>query len=300
MPGLGDLQKPKGDSENIHPAYRTGRNMIGRSLERSQATGTGLRWLSGRTSHVNRALEPPDPESRGYLDEFTGSFTHSLTAANYDMLGSAVEAAGILMGDEQGAVFARTGYEMQVRSQGFDTGKPGSVHSWSEVKDVDTALRFLIGGAGQGLGSTVPSLVTGTLGALAGGRLRGRTGATIGSLAGAALPSYALNLGEAFRQFKEEGVDQKSAAGWAVGMAVPILRSRHGGALQDGRRAQQAPEARDLFAHRAWHRAGHGGRRRHRMDAVGHPGDDGCLPDRQPGTSRHAPCAPLTRRPSAR
>ena len=174
--------------------------------------------------------EPPAPappadtgDDRGYFEEFTDAFQHSLAPGTLEMYGSAVEAAGVLMGEDQAATNVRSmGTEMQATARGMDVGKAPSVQSWAQVKDADSALRLLFGGAGSGLGSTVPSLISGTLGGLLGARLRGRTGATIGSIAGAAIPAMPLNMGEAFAQFKSEGVDPGIAAASAMAITPAI------------------------------------------------------------------------------
>lgn len=75
---------------------------------------------------------------------------------------------------------------------------------------------------GQGVASSVPSIITGAGGGIVGGRLGGKPGAVAGGIAGATVPSAAMNYGEVYKALKDEKVDPKEAAQWAAVATGPI------------------------------------------------------------------------------
>ena len=227
---LGRLQRP--DTASTEPEdWRTARG--GRPDYRKhpyyQAAGK-IRGLSSvrRRGPFDWYQEAAEDETQGLMAEFWNSFQNALTEGNMGMVGSSIEAAGILMGNEQGehALKGRDvediGRSMQGWAKGLGFGKPPSVESWAKVEGMEDALRFLAGGLGSGLGSTLPSLATGAAGALGGARVGGRRGMIAGGLVGASIPAIPLNLGEAFDQFKREGVDPHTAATAASLITIPI------------------------------------------------------------------------------
>ena len=206
VPTLKDWRTRRPDYKK-HPAHKAAEQL---------GTLSGVR----RRGPLAWYQEAKEEETRGLMSEFSDAFKHSLVSGNFDMSGSALEAIGVLTG---GDAVQGYGKNLQRWARGLDTSaNPPSVGSWSEVDGIDDAMRFLAGGLGSGLGSTVPSMAIGGVGALAGFFTAGPPGAVVGGLAGAAAPSAVLNLGEAYDQFKVEGVDTETAAQVAMAITVPI------------------------------------------------------------------------------
>ena len=155
---------------------------------------------------------------RGVLAEFTGAFSKSLIESNPEMFGASLEAAGLLSGSRN---VARWGINLQKWARRLDAGRAPSVPSLRDIDGIEDAARFVMGGLGSGLGSTVPSLAGGAGGALAGSAL-GPGGTVVGAAAGALLPAAPLNMGEAYTQFKEEKIPAKRAA-QAAAAITPAL-----------------------------------------------------------------------------
>ena len=158
--------------------------------------------------------EPPP----GYLDEFVNSYKHALGQQSFEMLGSSIEAVGYMM---DAPSLVRHGNDMNQWAKNLGIGEPPSVQSLGDIDSFDSGIRFLMGGLGSGLGSTTPSIAGGLAGAGAGLAL-GPGGALVGGLAGASVPAIPMNLGEAYDQFVQEGLDRRTAA-VAAGWLTPAL-----------------------------------------------------------------------------
>lgn len=81
--------------------------------------------------------------------------------------------------------------------------------------------RWLAGGMGAGIASTVPSLVAGGAGAAV-GSLAGPAGTVAGAVGGALAPSLMLNTGDVMGSLVDEGVDRDTAAQAALALSLPI------------------------------------------------------------------------------
>ena len=175
----------------------------------SRRTPGGPRYAYGVPS------EPPDEP--GVFDEFGSAFHHSLIQSNPEMYGAAIEAAGVSSGSES---MREAGERLQRWAAGLEAGRPPI--TFEEAEGFGENLRAFFGLFGSALGSTVPPLATGTAGALAGSAVAGPTGAIVGGAVGALSTGAPLNLGEAYQQFKQEGVEPERAAKFAIAIAVPI------------------------------------------------------------------------------
>lgn len=91
-----------------------------------------------------------------------------------------------------------------------------------DVKNVDQALTWAGENIGQMVGSSVPSFVMGTGGAMIGSRVGGRLGGIGGAIGGAASASYVQNYGDVYKELKDAKVDPKRAAELAFYAAVPM------------------------------------------------------------------------------
>ena len=209
--GLADALKPDGKTKSLREA---GNEIL--SLDGQLATGPA-RGSYGRLPSLGTAR---GSGGRSYLEEFGDSFLHTVSEQNPDMFGKALETMGILM--ESDTVFD-WGLDLQDFAKRTGAGMPGSVPSWTNVVDaegvgdfLDRTARYVAAGLGTALGSMTPQLVTGGGGALAGLATAGPPGAVGGAIAGSLMPSVALNMGEAYGTFVEEGVDHYRAAEWAA------------------------------------------------------------------------------------
>ena len=178
--------------------------------------------------------QPPDDP--GVFDEFGSAFHHSLIQSNPEMYGAALEAAGVSSGSES---LRDTGEHLQRWAAGLEAGRPPI--SFDEAEGFGENLRALSGLFGSALGSTVPPLVAGAGGALVGTAVGGPPGALVGGFMAAAAAAAPLNLGEAYRQFKQEGVDTETAAKFGIAIAVPITALDAGGLSRIVSRSLGAP-----------------------------------------------------------
>ena len=150
---------------------------------------------------------------RGILEEFTGAFSHSVAESNPEMYGAALEAAGLLAGSQD---MEGWGKDLQEWAKGLDIGEPPSVPSIDDIDSFESGIRYILGGLGSGIGSTMPSIVGGAGGALAGSAIAPGPGTVVGAVAGAMLPAAPLNMGEAYLQFVDEGLPKETAAEYAA------------------------------------------------------------------------------------
>ena len=103
-----------------------------------------------------------------------------------------------------------------------------------QAKDLIGAFAWGMGQTGAAVGSMLAPVAAGAAGGSAGAALGSAVpvvgtvaGGTVGSVAGAWSVGTMLNTGEAYLQFKDEGVDPQTAAEWAwkVGLAVGLVDS---------------------------------------------------------------------------
>ena len=171
----------------------------------------------------------PEDRPDGVLGEFTGSFHHSLLQSNPQMYGAFLEAAGRSFGSR---TIAKWGEQLAQWAKSQSKGKPPSVPAIEDAYEAGTVrdyLKWFAGLVGSGLGSTVPPIATGTVGAGFGGAIGGPPGAVVGGIVGSISTSYPLNVGEAYEQFVAEGVEKDTAAKAALAIGIPISALDVGG-----------------------------------------------------------------------
>ena len=208
--GLADALKPGREGLSLADAGNLVRDFQ-HDLPSGRFRGSSYRSLP--------SLGATPSTGRSYLGEFGDSFLHTVSEQNPTMFGQALETMGILM--ESDTLFD-WGVDLQEFAVRNSMGQPGSVPSWSNVVDaegvgefLDSAARYTAAGLGTALGSMAPQVATGLAGAAA-GAAAGPVGAIPGAIAGSLMPSVAMNMGEAYGTFVEEGVDRYRAAEWAA------------------------------------------------------------------------------------
>ena len=169
---------------------------------------------------VSPNFQQPSPIERGDggfsltspITEFGKGLWQSLSRTNFEMLGETIEAASeaLVHGEGQKQAIRDMGKRLQDWARRGEQPEPPV--SWEEAEGVMGTLTYLGGLAGSGIGSTIPPLVGGAVGFAVGGPAGAAVGAfSIGS---------ALNTGEAYAQFKREGI--ADSAQWAVGIGQVI------------------------------------------------------------------------------
>lgn len=156
---------------------------------------------------------------------FGAAFTSALKQTG-PTIGSGVEAMGKTAGLD---TITRMGQWLEEKTRLPDGGyRP---LTWQDIHDIPGAWDWLKEQAGAGIGSTIPSVVTGLAGAGLGGVVGSvvpgpgtALGAAGGGIAGAASTAVPLNIGDAYQQFKAEGIPDETAAKAAtyVGAAISI------------------------------------------------------------------------------
>ena len=203
---------------------------------------------------------PPDvegPPEQGRMARALNVFWRSAGPQNVRMAGEAAEGVGVLTGSEGlEGVGDRLRKAAEEWGAGQDPTFEGLADLWERSEGVgetlDNALTFAAEGVAQGLGSFVPMVGGGVIGAAA-GRAAGPMGAKVGAAGGALAGSAVLNFGESYGQFKEElgkyreELDdteaKKEAARWAAAI-TPLLAGLDllglGGAMTGGKQAADA------------------------------------------------------------
>ena len=156
------------------------------------------------------ATEPP-PNEEGVFETLFGSFERSLVAGVPRMFGSFIESIGNTSLRRGGEHIARAGQDIQSFAQSLypDEPTPPTVEKDGYLK---TGAALL----GSGLGTTVPSILTG------GGASALKLGGQYGPKIAAVLSSAPLNIGETNQQLQDEGIDPEQAGMWAIVSGVPI------------------------------------------------------------------------------
>ena len=223
--------------------------------------------------------KPSDPpDEPGVFDEFGSAFHHSLIQSNPEMYGAALEAAGVSSGSES---MRQAGERLQRWAAGLEAGRPPI--TFEEAEGFGENLRALAGLGGSAFGSTVPPLAMGAAGAVGGAAVAGPPGALVGGFIGATVAGAPLNLGEAYQQFKQEGVEPERAAKFAIAIAVPITALDVGGLGGIVSRSLGAPIKKTvLTGHWPQDRGRVADRGVNRSAAIGDPRGDGGGVDRQP------------------
>lgn len=166
---------------------------------------------------------PPGPAGNTSGGDAPGAlsrgFVSGLMQQNPELMGEALEGMGRITGWD--ALGSGANDLRSVAKLSPEAYQPRAKSLW-DAGSVGDALTWAGETMGQGIASTVPSLMTGVAGGAIGQRLGGKTGAMVGALGGAAVPSAALNYGEVYKALKDEGVDPDRAAEAAVYASVPI------------------------------------------------------------------------------
>lgn len=165
----------------------------------------------------------PAPADDGFFSSAWDGFVESLSSTP-ETSGEFLEALGRTAGSD---FLQRKGRELQAPDVGAAAPAPRK-----DLFDAETfgEFRSSLGRMfGEGMGSTLPSMVLGAGGAAAGAALGApggppgiAAGAVTGGRLGAAPASYVMNTGDLYRALKEEGADADTAAGWAMAAGVPI------------------------------------------------------------------------------
>lgn len=188
---------------------------------------------------VDRWLDEPAPAQKinpqdidNFLDApaddtgaFMRGFKQSLANQQPEDLANAIEGMQYLTG--LGTNLETGKPDLTTAEQLREYAKSGKqyerqVPSFTDIKGPGDALTYTLESIGSGIGSTLPSLVTGIVGGYAGKRLAGTKGALFGTVGGASVPSAEANFGQLYSALKEEGIEPKTAAEWAAGATVPI------------------------------------------------------------------------------
>lgn len=195
MAGLRDVTNPlRRASEEIR-----GLSAATPSSERSTLPPL---WERQRTTLSLDA--PPTDTDPSILREGWDAFLHSLGPQNIKLLGAGLRSAGTVAQNE---ALHGIGYRIEKWGEDLDIGRAPPM---APVEDLETALRWVSGGLGQGLGSIGAPIVTGGAGALAGAPL-GPKGVVAGGITGAFSANHLLLAGEATEQFEREGVEPLTA-----------------------------------------------------------------------------------------
>ena len=136
----------------------------------------------------------------------------SLTSGNLSTLGGAAEALEVLRGE---APEATRGRAVQDRVGEWASEHAEGPTPWGDVDGVGDFFGYVGGLMGSGLGSMAAPIAAGAAGAAV-GSAAGPVGTTVGGVGGAFSVGTMLNIGETYRQLRDEGVDPKQAAQWAV------------------------------------------------------------------------------------
>lgn len=156
---------------------------------------------------------------------FGAAFSESLRSTP-GTFGAGIEATGKTIGSD---IMSRAGQWLEEKTKTEDTGfRP---LTWDDIHGIGDAWDWLKEQAGSGIASTIPSVASGLAGAGAGGLIGSvvpgvgtAAGGLGGGLAGAASTAVPLNIGDAYKQFASEGIDDETAAkaGTIVGAVISI------------------------------------------------------------------------------
>lgn len=204
------------DTTGLRPLDTSGLRPLGSG---GKAGGRGLD-TSGLTRLDTSGLTPMEPEGPGAISR---GFVSGLLQQNPELASEAMEGLSHLAPEQLRGAFGDASRSLREWSQMSPEEYAPRARSLWESESLGEALTWAGEAFGQGVASTVPSIITGTAGAVTGGRVGGRAGGLVGGAAGAAVPSAALNYGEVYRALKDEGVDPERAAEVGAYAAVPMV-----------------------------------------------------------------------------
>ena len=162
---------------------------------------------------------PPIDEGPGAVSR---GFVSGLLKQNPELLAETLEGLSLLGPEQFRESLASGAADLRALAGLSPEEFAPKARSLFDAGNLDEALTAVGETFGQGLASTVPSLVTGTLGGVAGARVAGRPGGIAGAVAGASLPAAGLNFGEVYKALKDEGVAAEDAAGFAAIAVGPM------------------------------------------------------------------------------
>ena len=169
--------------------------------------------------------------------ELSKGLVGGLTLNNLETLGYAIEALGTEGKKQKRAagpfatlrgprVSENAGVSIQkwVQERRGKQDKDDRPISKEEAKEAGFwgTIAYYSSQLGQGLGSTAVPLAAGAVGAVAGSAVLPGPGTVIGGFAGAMSAGALMNVGETFRQLKDEGVPIDTAKRWSVAIA-PVI-----------------------------------------------------------------------------
>ena len=151
------------------------------------------------------------------LSEFRKGLWSSLTAGNIEMLGGAAEAFAAESGEDPATSVGR-----RVQDWINDPARrPDAPMTWEEASGPWGVASYLAGLTGQGIGSMAAPVAAGAAGAAAGSTL-GPLGTATGAIGGAVTAGSLMNIGETYLQLRNEGIEPKQAAQWALPVGAGI------------------------------------------------------------------------------
>ena len=154
------------------------------------------------------------------MREFKRGLWSSLTTGNVQTLGGAAEAFEVLGGREPESGMGRK-VQTWIGDPSRQTAAP---MQWEDADGPLGVVSYLAGLTGSGIGSMAAPIAAGAAGAAVGTAAGTVTlpiagtlaGGTVGAVAGAFSVGTMLNVGETYLQLRDEGVDPKQAAQWAM------------------------------------------------------------------------------------
>lgn len=172
-------------------------------------------------SDVDVGIQPASKE--GGPNALSRGFVSGLLKQNPEMAGEAMEGLSHLAPDMLRDPLVAVSKDLLDASKLSPQDYATRAGSMWDVKSIDEGLTWAGETVGQGVASTVPSVVLGTLGGVVGGRVGGKVGAVGGALGGAAVSSGVQNYGEVYKALKDEKVDPKLAAEYALYATGPMV-----------------------------------------------------------------------------
>ena len=163
-------------------------------------------------------LDDDEDGLRTPVSEFSKGLWGSMTSGNMEMMGGAAEALSVVAGRDPTASFGR---QMQTRAAGMRDRQDQPL-TWEEateggfLSDIAGGINYLSGLTGHAVGSMAGPMAAGAVGAAAGSAVAPGPGTVAGGVAGAFSTGAMLNIGETYLQLRNEGIDPKQAAKWAI------------------------------------------------------------------------------------
>lgn len=182
-------------------------------------------------------VTPPEPKSQPWA--ITRGAVTGIHGVPEDF-GGAAEVFRQLTGGDENSYAAQLAKWFGEVGKNPEAYKP-QVPSVTDITGPSSALTYAGEQLGQGIGSTLPSLVGGTAGAIGGTAAAGPVGGVAGAVVGTAIPSLAAGVGGSYREFMgDEGIQQAlkdgklttaqlakyaAIAGGTIGVldAIPVL-----------------------------------------------------------------------------